>query len=67
VKLTAGLRALLEAVGPLMVVALEVQFVDADAVMGSLETAIAASEQEVLRLRAPRSAQDDKRNSAGGR
>ena len=67
VKLTAELRALLEAVGPLMVVALEVEFVDADAVMGSIETAIAASEQQVLRLRAQRSAQDDKRNGAGGR
>ena len=38
VKLTAELRGLLEAVGPLMVVALEVEFVDAEAVVAAIET-----------------------------
>jgi tetraacyldisaccharide 4'-kinase len=69
VKLTAELRALLEAVGPLMVVALVVEFVDAEAVARSIEVAVASSEQQILRLRATRSAQDDnqkdKNNSVG--
>jgi len=38
VKLTPELRGLLEAVGPLMVVALEVEFVDAEAVVAAIET-----------------------------
>ena len=38
VKLTAELRGLLEAVGPLMVLALEVEFVDAEAVVAAIET-----------------------------
>ena len=37
-KLTPELRGLLEAVGPLMVVALEVEFVDAEAVVAAIET-----------------------------
>jgi tetraacyldisaccharide 4'-kinase len=40
VKLTAELRGLLEAVGPLMVVALEVEFVDAEAVVAAIEARI---------------------------
>jgi tetraacyldisaccharide 4'-kinase len=37
VKLTAELRGLLEAVGPVMVVALEVEFVNAEAVAAAIE------------------------------
>ena len=37
VKLSPELRAMLEAVGPLMVVALEVEFVDAEAVVDAIE------------------------------
>jgi len=37
VKLSAELRALLEGVGPVMVVALEVEFVDAEAVLSAIE------------------------------
>jgi tetraacyldisaccharide 4'-kinase len=37
VKLTAGMRARLEAVGPVMVVALEAEFADEDAVIRALE------------------------------
>ena len=65
VKLAPELRKLLAGVGPLMVVALEVEFVDAEAVVKSIEVALAASEQQILR-----DAQDDsaKRiDSAGGR
>jgi tetraacyldisaccharide 4'-kinase len=40
VKLTPELRAMLEAVGPLMVVALEVEFVDAEAVVAAIEARI---------------------------
>jgi tetraacyldisaccharide 4'-kinase len=40
VKLTAELRGLLEAVGPLMVVALEVEFVDTEAVVAAIEARI---------------------------
>jgi tetraacyldisaccharide 4'-kinase len=40
VKLSAELRAMFEAVGPLMVVALEVEFVDTEAVVAAIEARI---------------------------
>jgi tetraacyldisaccharide 4'-kinase len=46
VKLNAAMRERLEMVGPLIVVALEAEFVDADAVVRALETKIASAEAQ---------------------
>jgi len=63
VKLSAELRALLEGVGPVMVVALEVEFVDAEAVVNSIEIAITASKQQVLPLRGAQGKDDNQRDN----
>jgi tetraacyldisaccharide 4'-kinase len=46
VKLSAAMRARLEALGPLMVVALEAEFDDSGAVLRALEAMLAAGVSE---------------------
>jgi tetraacyldisaccharide 4'-kinase len=49
VKLTPAMRERLEILGPLMIVALEAEFADSEAVMTAIEKSAATSEKRVLR------------------
>jgi tetraacyldisaccharide 4'-kinase len=49
VKLTPAMRERLEILGPLMIVALEAEFADSEAVMAAIEKSAATSEKRVLR------------------
>jgi tetraacyldisaccharide 4'-kinase len=61
VKLSAAMRERLEQVGPVMVVALEAEFADAEKVVATVERFATAGEKQILR-----DAQDDNPKHSGG-